>query len=181
MKKYEHTTSNNARIGNNIRTLDSNSIHGRNTEGIHMNTENDDRYIEIDTYGKVSKLDKWDYNKTLNILARNALFTMKTPVFGYWVNRFVTALKVVNVKKLPLKKMLIEKDSEIREQEYYNKTDQLQKNNEVWNDYYRRDFYLSLWEEKYWEALFDYSLELATQAGFTIYLESIDESIALRG
>ena len=60
-------------------------------------------------------------------------------------------------------------------------TDQLQKNNEVWNDYYRRDFYLSLWEEKYWEALFDYSLELATQAGFTIYLESIDESIALRG
>jgi len=140
-----------------------------------------DEYIEIDTYGKVSKLDKWDYNKTLNILARNALFTRKTPQFGYWVDRFTTALKIVNVKKLPLKKMLQEEEEKIREIEYYSKTDQLKKNFEIWNDDYKRDTYLNLWEENYWEKLFDYTLELATQAGFTIYLESIDESIALRG
>jgi len=141
---------------------------------------NESEYVEIDTYGKVSKLDKWDYNKTLNILARNALFTKKTPQFGYWVDRFVTALKVVNVKKLPLKKILNEQEEKIRYIEYYDKADELKKNYEVWHDPYKRDNYLDLWEEKYWEHLFDYSLELATQAGFTIYLESIDESIALR-
>jgi len=137
--------------------------------------------IEIDLAGKVSKLDKWDYNKTLNILARNALFTRKTHQFGYWVDRFVTALKVVNVKNMPLKKMLQEQDQELRIEYYYGRTDELKKNYEIWYDDFKRDYYLDLWEEQYWENFFDYALELATQAGFTIYLENIDEGIALRG
>lgn len=139
-----------------------------------------DEYIEIDTDGKVSKLDKWQYNDTLNLLARNALFTRKTQLFGYWVDRFVTALKIVNTKNLPLKKMLLEHDNQLRDSKYYNKTEQLKKNHEIWYDPIKRDNYLGVWEEQYWEALFDYSLELATQAGFTIYLESVDESIAMR-
>jgi hypothetical protein len=145
-----------------------------------MNNNHNNDY-SIDIGGKVSKLDKWDYNKTLNILARNALFTRKTPHFGYWVDRFVCALKVVNVKNMPLKKMLYEQDNKLRDEYFYTRTDNLKKNHEIWNDPYKRDYYLDLWEEQYWEAMFDYSLELATQAGFTIYLESIDEGMALRG
>jgi len=141
---------------------------------------NQDEYIEIDTDGKVSKLDKWQYNDTLNLLARNALFTRKTKLFGYWVDRFITALKIVNTKNLPLKQMLVDNDQRLRENKYYTKTERLKKNNEIWYDPIKRDIYLDVWEEQYWEALFDYGLELATQAGFTIYLESIDESIAMR-
>ena len=140
----------------------------------------EDEYIEISTDGKVSKLDKWQYNDTLNLLARNALFTRKTKLFGYWVDRFITALKIVNTKNLPLKQMLTNNDQTLRETMYYSKTEQLKKNNEIWFDPIKRDIYLDLWEEQYWEALFDYGLELATQAGFTIYLESVDESIAMR-
>jgi hypothetical protein len=143
-------------------------------------TDEIDDIIEIETSGKVSKLDKWEYNKTLNILARNALFTKKTPKFGYWVDRFVTALKVVNVKNLPLKKMLSETKEKILEKEYYRKEDKLKHNYEIWNDPYKRDICLDEWEEQYYEKLFDYSLELATQAGFTIYLESIDERMSMR-
>lgn len=139
-----------------------------------------DDYIEISTDGKVSKLDKWQYNDTLNLLARNALFTRKTRLFGYWVDRFVTALKIVNVKNLPLKRMLTEQDGTLRTELYYSKTDVLKKNYEIWYDPFKRDYYLDIWEEQYWEALFNYSLELATQAGFTIYLESVDEGIAMR-
>jgi len=137
--------------------------------------------IELDRAGKVSKTDKWQYNDTLNILARNALFTKDTPNFGYWVSRFVTALKIVNVKFLPLKKVLTEADIYFREKCFYEKVDVYSKDNWTWEDPYKRAIMCDKWQQNYWESLFDYALELATQAGFTINLESIDESIAIRG
>jgi len=142
--------------------------------------EDDESFIEIDAYGKVSKLDKWEYNKTLNVLARNALFTKKTIQFGFWVDRFITAIKIVNIESLPLKKMIKDEEKKIRSN-YYDKLDMLKKNIEIWYDDYKRDYYLDIWAEQYWEELFDYGLEVATQAGFTIYLESIDQNIATRG
>jgi len=141
---------------------------------------NEDEEIEIDVAGKVSKVDKWNYNDTLNVLAKNALFTKKTMPFGYWVDRLVTALKIVNVKNLPLKKMLNDQE-EIFRDGYYLKLDELKKNYEIWYDPLKRKIQLDKWEQIYYETLFDYALELATQAGFTIHLDSIDEGIAMRG
>jgi hypothetical protein len=130
-----------------------------------------------DLDGRVSKIDKWKYNDTLNILARNALFLKGTPRFGYWVSRFVTALKPINTDKLPLRQILVDAEYHLSEKYYWIKIDQLRKNYEIWYDDFKRDHYLSIWEEEYWEKLFDYALELATRAGFTIYLVKYEHKI----
>ena len=140
----------------------------------------DDDYLDIDVPGRASRLDKWKYNDILNDIARKALYSLGTPWFGYWVKRFVKALSVVNMKNLPLKKMIQDEDHLLKEEFYYSKADELKKNFEIWYDDYKRDCYLSQWEEQYWDALFEYSLELATKAGFTFHLDNIDESVALR-
>lgn len=126
--------------------------------------------IDYDIEGKVSKLDKWKFNDTLNILARNAYFTKGTPMFSSWVDRFVTALKPVNTKKLPLKEKIETADAFLSEKYYWEKHDKLKKNYEIWYHPIKRDLYLDKWKEQYWEKLFDYAMELATSAGFTIYL-----------
>jgi len=136
-------------------------------------------YVEIEGIGRASKVDKWKYNDTLNDLARKSLYTLGTPSFSYWSKRFIRSLRIVNLKNLPLKKMIDNKDEELK-QIYYDKEKDLKKKYEIWYDAYKRDSRLSKWEEEYWEDLFEYCLELATKAGFTLHLDSIDESIALR-
>ena len=141
----------------------------------------DDDIVEVENVpGRASKIDKWKYNDILNDIARRGLYVLGTPQFSYWSKRFVRALRIVNLKNLPLKKMIDERDEELKEELYYSKERVLKKNFEVWYDAYKRDSYLTKWEEDYWEALFEYCLELATKAGFTLHLDSIDESIALR-
>lgn len=130
--------------------------------------------------GRASKVDKWKYNDILNDIARRALYNLATPSFGYWSKRFVKALRVINIKNLPMKDMIDKQDFLYRDTLYYNKIDELKKNNEVWFDLYKRDYYLDKWEEEYYVAIFDFCLELATQAGFTFHLDSIDESVAIR-
>jgi len=93
------------------------------------------------------------------------------------INRFVTALKPVNTKKLPLRKNLEQAEYYFSEKCYWKRVDELKKNYEIWNDFYKRDIYLDKWEEDYWEQLFDYSLELATSAGFTIYLVQYEPQV----
>jgi len=141
-----------------------------------------DDFIDVeDVTGRASKVDKWKYNDILNELARQSLYTLGTPRFGHWVKRFIKALRVVNVKNLPLRDMIDQTESKLKEQLYYVKEDQLKKQYEIWGDFYKRDIYLDKWREEYYEAMFDYTLDLATRAGFTFHLESIDESVALRG
>ena len=140
-----------------------------------------DGYIEIDVPGRASKIDKWKYNDVLNDIARRALYFLGTPWFRYWAKRFIMAMRVINVRNLPLKKMIDDKDKELREELYYSRADVLKDYYEIWFDPFKRDFYLDKWEEEYWETLFEYALELATQAGFTLRLDAIDESVALRG
>ena len=140
----------------------------------------EDEYIDITTPGRASRVDKWKYNDILNDLARQAWYNLGTPWFTYWAKRFIKALSIVNIKNLPLKKIIHEKDIELKESLYYNRTDKLKKKYEIWNDPFKRDIYLHKWEEEYWETLFDYCLDLATQSGFTLVIDSIDESVALR-
>jgi len=131
--------------------------------------DEEDIYKE-DLDGRVSRVDKWKYNDTLNILARNALFSKGLPQFSNWVDRFVAALKPINTKRLPLKKKLEDADDYFYKIEYFDKREKLKLSPEIWGDPYKKGGYLDKWSQNYWEALFDYSLELATQAGFTIYL-----------
>jgi len=139
-------------------------------------------FIDVeDVTGRASKVDKWKYNDILNDLARQALYTLGTPRFSHWVKRFIKALRVVNVKNLPLRDMIDQTENKLKEQLYYVREDQLKKDYEIWYHPIRRDLYLDKWEEEYYEAMFDYTLDLATRAGFTFHLESIDEGVALRG
>ena len=140
----------------------------------------DDEYVDITTPGRASKVDKWKYNDILNDLARRAWYNYGTPNFTHWASRFINALRIVNIKNLPLKKMINKKDNELKETLFYKKADQLKKRYDIWNDNYKRIIYLDKWEHDYWEALFNYCLDLATQAGFTLVIDSIDESVALR-
>jgi len=141
--------------------------------------DDDNEFIELGVPGRASRVDKWKYNDILNDLARRALYTMGTPVFSYWSYRFVKALQVVNIKNLPLKRIIYEKNEYLLDV-FHDKKDDLKKKRWIWHDEYKRDCYLDLWGEQYWCDLFEFCLELATKAGFTLQLDSIDESVALR-
>ena len=82
--------------------------------------------------------------------------------------------------KSGIQKMIDKKDMSLRNILYYDKIEKLKKTREIWHDFFKRDYYLDKWEEEYYVALFDYCLELATQAGFTFHLDNIDEAVAFR-
>ena len=138
--------------------------------------EYDDLY---DVPGRASKIDKWQYNDILNDIARQGWYNLGTKYFKNWAKRFYKALRVINTKNLPIRKYLDKKHDELRDI-YDERVRWLKQREELWGNPVKRDDYLDRWEEEYWEDLFDYSLDLATQAGFTFHLENIDESVALR-
>ena len=113
-----------------------------------------DNEYTISQDGKVSRLDRWNYNDTLNILVRNALFTKGTPQFGYWVDRFASALRVISLRNLPLKRKINEVDMKFRDEYYWDKVKVLKQHEDIWADIIKRDCYLDEWEEEYWVALF---------------------------
>ena len=137
--------------------------------------------LDINIDGKVSKIDKWKYNDILNDLARHALINKGNIYFNGWVKKFVTALKPVSTPNLPMKTKLEKVEQQLGERLYWSKRRNLQKNRAIWYHPYKSEGYLNKWEQDFWEAYFDYALEMATQAGFTIHLDSIDQGIAMRG
>jgi len=137
------------------------------------------REAEVDVVidGKVSKLDKWKYEDTLNILARNAIFTLGTPAFYVWVDRLATALRCVNIKNLPLRDKINKERGNMGD--CYNKDmDYLEK---IQPHEIKRYIMEDVIRQKHYENFLDFLLDLATNAGFTLYLESIDERAAMRG
>jgi len=132
-----------------------------------------------DVPGRASKIDKWRYNDILNDIARQGWYTLGDPSFKKWSKRFYFALRVVNTKTLPIREALDKKYNELWNI-YDSRKKWLMKQNELWGDTFKKGDYLDRWEEEFWEELFDYSLDLATQAGFTFHLENVDESVGLR-
>lgn len=133
--------------------------------------------VDIVIDGKVSKLDKWKYEDTLNILARNAIFTLGTSAFYVWVDRLAVALRCVNVKSLPLRDK-IDKERKKMNDCYNQDMNYLEK---IQPHEIRRSIMEDSVRQKHYENFLDFLLDLATNAGFTLYLESIDESASLRG
>jgi len=120
----------------------------------------------IDIDGKVSKVDKWTYNYTLNEFARNALRTVGTPLFKGWVKKLKMALSAVNSKRLPLRTMIDKEWDEMND--FYNEDlDYLER---VQPHIIKRSITEDWIEEKHHENFLNFLLDLATRAGFTIYL-----------
>lgn len=141
-----------------------------------------DDEIEFDSKaelrGRISKMDRWSYNKLLTDLARNVLFTRGNPESRIWVERFVTALSVINTKQLPIKdKINNKKDTLLKEinLEYDNK---LEKHPNM-KRFVKYSLERSL-RQWYWEHLFEYALDLATEAGFTLGIDLIHEAEGIR-
>ena len=124
--------------------------------------------------GHASEYDKWKYNFILNDLARQALYTLGNPYFSHWVKRFIKALRVIDVEKLPIREK-IDNENKTLLDIYYNKVNILQKDYDIWNHPLKRAEVLDRYEEEYWESLFDYGLDIATKAGFTIDIKLSSE------
>jgi hypothetical protein len=128
--------------------------------------------------GTVSKYDKWAYNNVLVDLARQVLFHRNTPKSYEWVERFIAALCVVNTRHLPIKDridakkhaLLAEANSVYDKWVADNPTAKRSKKYRVECDVRRQ----------YWNELFEFALDVATDAGFTINIDLIHESDGLR-
>ena len=133
----------------------------------------------IDT--KVSKVDKWKYNDILNDLARRTLIAKGSVYFGENVLKFITALKPISTDKLPIKQRLAAAETILSERFYWSKIDELKKINAIWNHPLKRGIMEEEWKDDFFVAYFDYALDVATAAGFTIQLENIHEGTGIRG
>ena len=134
--------------------------------------------VTVDFEGKVSKLDKWKYNDTLNDIARMCFMHMGLPSFKRHVKALYKALRAASTKKMNIREEL-DNEYERLWNIFQSKKNQIA--DAYWLGWLVQDIRVEEEEDKFWSNLFDYCLECATAAGFTIYTEVIDESVGLRG